>query len=536
MQHLKLPIVAVLLVLGALPATGQHHRQEGASRDISEAEARDAIALIYLGRPHEAIAMIESLREPCNGEPLYLLTRVRVMRELLPLDDEDKKMIRRVSAPLHAELDRVIEVCTRRMDQGDEDPRLLLYRGWARMYKSQLKSFARSFWSAGRDAGKGKKDLARYLKLNPDDSTADGIMSAFLYFADTIPSAFKFISKLLFLPSGDRERGLAGLERASHGGGLLEADQQVLLCSVYILFEGRYEDGLRGFRQIRTRYPEYMRLGVAMSVLHPLMPRGTGMTDDEVDNTIYDAYGKDRAKVDWGMHALLRYTRAYSDRFYGDPDVAEARLQRLAMDPPEHPDWVEPFARLELGRLLASRGRFAEARTLFQSILDTKQAGYAHGEARKMMRDLDHDPVPSGLIHDQWIRDIYHGDATTRDNSVSQLDQLVPPNLQSIFYVGEGFLLNGQYNAALESYLEVLRLEVPAWDESYQMLAASRAAEIFGSRGDYRSAARYLDRAMQYYHKEFFVDWLLQGRKRYYDRLADGKETGGPSLYSATPR
>jgi hypothetical protein len=67
------------------------------------------------------------------------------------------------------------------------------------------------------------------------------------------------------------------------------------------------------------------------------------------------------------------------------------------------------------------------------------------------------------------------------------------------------------------------------------MIASTRIAEIYASMGFYKSAARYQAVALTYYQNEYLLDWVLEGRRKYFERLADGKETRPPTLLTARP-
>ena len=185
-----------------------------ASRDLSDAEVRRTMDRVFRAQVRDQLAWTDSLAGECRGEPMFHLMRARLIRELLPVDDEGNQDLKREAEPLYSELETTIAYCDERIKAGDKDDRLHLYRGWAWMLKSHVHTFERSFWSAGRESKKGKEDLDWYLERHPDDPVASSLMGAFLYFADTLPSAFKFVSKLLFLPAGDRDRGLQMMKTA----------------------------------------------------------------------------------------------------------------------------------------------------------------------------------------------------------------------------------------------------------------------------------------------------------------------------------
>ena len=116
------------------------------TRDITERESRHAMDLLFAGKVQSALAYLETMAPECQGEPLFLLTRARLYRELLPVDDEKKEGVKEFAVVMYADLDSVVAVCTRRMKSGDENPRLLLYRGRARMFKSHVRTYERAFW------------------------------------------------------------------------------------------------------------------------------------------------------------------------------------------------------------------------------------------------------------------------------------------------------------------------------------------------------------------------------------------------------
>ena len=101
-----------------------------------------------------------------------------------------------------------------------------------------------------------------------------------LYFADTLPSAYKFVSKLLFLPSGDRDRGLRMMEAAEKWDNPIGTDNLLILYSVYLGFEGRYEEGLQGFQRLQAQYPLHATFVRPAAIMAPLLPRlGTEQSD-----------------------------------------------------------------------------------------------------------------------------------------------------------------------------------------------------------------------------------------------------------------
>ena len=508
-------------------------------RDMTEEEAAVALDLIGRGRSHTARSYVDSLSPTCDGEPLFLIIRARCFQETVPMDDADNTLGRSLSRPSLDDLDRCIKICTQRLKVEDPDPRLRLYRGWAWMAKAYVRSMTQNLFTAGREAKRGKKDLERYLEHDPEDPTAKGLLGGYLYFADTIPAAYKFFSKLLFLPTGDRDLGLQYLRTAVQRGGLLENDFKLILYNVYFYFEGRYEEGLAGLQEMNELYPEYARTAIPLAVSRPYVPRLTVRNDELVEATINSVYSAPHRDVNWSALYVVQVYRAYGDRYCNHSSTTRARLRGIIHEAPRHPDWVEPFARLELGRLYASLGHRDEAAVLFESVSKSDTFGYLRDEAKALLKDLtkyaDYFDAPSPPNLDAWIAALYQADRDSLTKLRSRFNEHATSSLAAAFYVGECDLLTGDFDRALKSYKRVISEEAPAWNHTYQLIASTRIAEIFAQRGRYEEAAKQQAHAMTFYHREYLVDWVVEGRQRYFERLAEGKESVPPTLLSVIP-
>jgi len=503
-------------------------------RDLAPAEAARVLNFVFEGKTRLAIDYLREVAAVCDGQPFYLLVKARVDRELLTVDDENKDQVKADAEPIHGELERVIEICSQRMEDGDKDPNLRLYRGLAWMSKSHLRSFARSFWRAGRDAKKGKSDLEAYLVAHPDDPLAKGALGVFLYFADTIPSVFKYASKLLFMPSGDRKKGLRYIQHAADHPSFLQPEFEGVLGTIHLLFEGKFEDGIEETIELIERYPANPRFALPLALMLPFDPKRVARNAGLVDGTMGRLVGLAPGEPERYPLTLLDFLIAHANRFLVPPDAAMAQLERIANDNPDHPDWVGGYAAFELGRLLASMGMANEARTAFDWVGHNRRVDYLHDDAARLSRALRDIDRSANVPKSTWPTEIYFGTADDRKNAIEDLTATAatPP---SDFYLAEAMMLAGDIDAALAAYHNVVESQVDPWNEEFQMLASSRIAEIHGSRGDYDSASNWLGKAMDFYQKEFLVDWLLEGRRRFYDRLRDGKTTAAPRLLTPLP-
>jgi tetratricopeptide (TPR) repeat protein len=501
------------------------------TREITDSEIATAMDLLMQSRTDEALAYLDGLAGDCSGEPLYLITRGRLLLETIPVDDDQKDYTKEVSEPVLSVFDKVIETCSNRMDDGGTDPNLWLYRGWAWMQKSHIRALGRSFYTAGRDAGRGKDDLEKYLAEDPDNPSANGLLGAFLYFTDAIPSIFKFLSKLLFLPTGDRDRGLDMIRRAAEQYDPFEPDYMRLLNNVHVYFEGRYEEGLEGTLALVKAYPAHPRPAITLATAGPFVPIERTVFRAGTDRVIAGLLDGDPARIDWGSLNTARAAQAYADRLLGDPALAAERFRAILGDSPERPDWVMGFAQFQLGQIHAGQGRRDLAREMLESVKSGDDERFRK-YAEKTLDDLDEysqwvESPPEGP-EGGWIEAIYRVGTDSLEVIASKCEALARSSPRAAFYAGECRLLLGDVQAAFTLYGKVIAWEAPAWEFAYQMIACARMAEIMALSGDYQRAAEYQRRALDYYQGEYRVDWMLEGRQQYFQRLAAGDVQGPP--------
>jgi tetratricopeptide (TPR) repeat protein len=156
--------------------------------------------------------------------------------------------------------------------------------------------------------------------------------------------------------------------------------------------------------------------------------------------------------------------------------------------------------------------------------------------AKKTLDDLEEHgkrgKSPAGGFDTRWIEAVYRVGSDSLETIASECGAL-PSSLRAVFYSGECRLLLGDFEAALGFYEKVVQWDAPAWEFPYQMIAYTRMAEIVAVSGDYARAAEHQKQALEYYQGEYLVDLMLEGRQRYFERLAAGEtQTPPPTLLS----
>ena len=129
------------------------------------------------------------------------------------------------------------------------------YLGAAYGARAQFRVYRRERLAAARDGKRIKQALERALALDPSMHDAEFGIGMYRYYAGVAPAAFKFLRFLLLLPGGDREGGLAQLERAARLGLLVRGEAQFQIHVLYLWYERKSKEALAIVRDLQARYP-----------------------------------------------------------------------------------------------------------------------------------------------------------------------------------------------------------------------------------------------------------------------------------------
>jgi hypothetical protein len=533
MLKISRPFILAALATPLLLATPAPSAPAVGVRDLTGDEYQRMLELVMDGRADQADSLLAAVADTCAGQPLYLLARARLNLEAIPVDDDDKTVTRAVAEPTYDLLEQVIAHCDAGLEADDDRLDLRFYRGWAWMVHSQLKAFARSFYSAGRDAGRGKDDLEAYLAVHPADPIANGLLGSYLYFTDAVPRLFQLLSRLLMLPTGDRERGLAMIDRAVATESPARVDFEVLDAAVTFFFEGRLTEGLALADDLVARYPHYPRLAAPVAVMAAMDPRRAPEHLARVERML--AGLPDGPGVDASSRAAVRGVLGWSARIVAGHARARAVLEDLATSPPPHPDWIAAHARLQLAEMAALEGRTGEARRLAELVRDDPLDDRFGDRAEAMLDALDdrddrddgndRDDGPADPVDDAWVAALYAAGPDSLAMLGDRLAAGADASVRAAFHAADARLLGGDRTGARRAFRELHGREVAPWERVYRLLAAARLGELAAASGNLRSAASWFARAAEDHGGLYRMEWLLRGRERYLAELHDARRS-----------
>lgn len=192
-------------------------------------------------------------REPQNPAGHFFLAMVQWWRISINIDDEQ------FDASFFDALDRVIALCDERLEKDPKDVTAIFFKGGAIGFQGRLR-FHRNDYLAAANAGRRALPLVQKAsELDPgnyDILLGTGIYN---YYAEVIPNEYPFVKPLmLFIPSGDREKGLQQLAAASEHGKYANVEATYFLMQIYYYYEKDYGKTLALALSLHQRYPANM--------------------------------------------------------------------------------------------------------------------------------------------------------------------------------------------------------------------------------------------------------------------------------------
>jgi tetratricopeptide (TPR) repeat protein len=159
----------------------------------------------------------------------------------------------------YATLESVVAMCDSMLELNEHDVNALFFKGGALGFEGRLR-FHRDDWLAAANAGRKALPLVRQASSadpkNYDIFLGTGIYN---YYAEVIPDEYPVVKPLLlFIPSGDKNKGIRELTIASERGRYASIEATYFLMQIYYMFERDYVQALRLAERLHARFPANM--------------------------------------------------------------------------------------------------------------------------------------------------------------------------------------------------------------------------------------------------------------------------------------
>lgn len=180
----------------------------------------------------------------------FFLAMVQWWRILIDIDNEQ------YDDQFHKALDDVIDLCDELLDENEGDITALFFKGGSIGFKGRLQAH-RSEWLAAANAGRRALPIVREASaLDPDNYDILLGTGIYNYYAAVIPDQYPFVKPLLlFIPPGDRQKGIQQLTSASQRGKYAAIEATYFLMQLYYLHEKNYGMALSYALTLNERFP-----------------------------------------------------------------------------------------------------------------------------------------------------------------------------------------------------------------------------------------------------------------------------------------
>lgn len=286
-------------------------------------------------------------------------------------------------------LDRVIDMCETRLDKNERDIVALFFKGGSIGFRGRLFAMRKEWVKAareGKDALPIVTDAARLAPKNADIDLGTGIYN---YYAAILPERYPVLKPvMLFLPSGDRTKGLRELENAAENARYANWEAAYFLVQALASYENKPSQALPYAKRLSEEFPrnpvfqrtlgrQYVRLSnwqEAARVFQQILERST---------TGAFGYGKSaerEAHYYIGFDAMVRRDYTAAIRHFVRCDEISRELDT------DGPSGFMVMANLRLGMVhdLVKQRPFAVKQ--YDKVLDMKDYGGAHDQARQFKK------------------------------------------------------------------------------------------------------------------------------------------------------
>ncbi|MDX1660209.1 MAG: tetratricopeptide repeat protein [Gemmatimonadota bacterium] len=340
---------------------------------------REGIDAYYRFEYDEALAAFDRVRRARPDHPLGPFLKAEAYWWLFLNDRQNVRAKRR----LEANLERAIELAKARLEIRPDDVETLFVLGSAYGRRGMLAGTRKDAWDAARDAKRAKEALDRVGEHDPGNADAAAAQGLYQYYVGTFGAVTRAASRLLFGLKGDKEEGLAALDRARREGTYTRTEAAFFQGLFYLQFEDRPDAARAILDRLRARYPGNLYFATMAAYARQRQGRFAeaatlyrSTLDRLAVTRVYGREGESITRFFYGQTLLgLGKNRQAWEQF--------VRVVRLGAEESDS----YPHAYLWLGRLADLRGEREITERYYRKVLSLPDAADSHDAADRLMDD-----------------------------------------------------------------------------------------------------------------------------------------------------
>jgi tetratricopeptide (TPR) repeat protein len=373
----RVAVLSAVLLLGASSVRAQWIKDTAIESRVQR--GIDAIYNIEFSRADSEFGEVIRLM-PDHPAGYFFRAMTQWWRILSNFEDEshDKEFL--------ASLDKVVEMCEKSLDKDESDVTALFFKGGAIGFKGRLRANRGSWLAAANDGVVAMSAIRKAFKLDPGNSDVLLGMGIYNYYADVIPGQYPIIKPvMIFLPSGDKKKGLEQLELAAQKARYARVEAMYFLLQTYFTYERQFVRALQLAQELHNRYPRnplfhrmYGRCYVSLGYWGEAFRVFTEVEEKyrkKVEG--YDAYDGREAYYYIGRHLFLagKFNEALQN--FQRCDEISMRVDKNGES------GFASMANLMIGMIYDVQKKRGSALAQYQKVLNMKEYESTHKEARR---------------------------------------------------------------------------------------------------------------------------------------------------------
>jgi tetratricopeptide (TPR) repeat protein len=284
------------------------------------------------------------------------------------------------------EMDSAVRRANRMLKRNREDFDAMFFKGAALGFSGRLKSNRGRWFKAALD-GKNALDYVLAIAEKEDQNADFGFGKAIYdYFSVVIPEEYPVVRPfMVFMPGGDKERGIANLKRTVDEGHFIRTEAAYFLLQIYYSYERNFDKSLEYVKWLRREHPRnsffhtyegrvYFRWG--------RWSEAQTIFEDIIERHDEGLPGYSQTIVEQALYYLARTHMVYRRH-----DEALPLLKRIELMS-EQADGSSVFkvlAFLRLGMVYDAQGNRSEAIRYYQAVLRLDDWSGAHDRAKRYL-------------------------------------------------------------------------------------------------------------------------------------------------------
>ncbi len=357
--------------------------EAGANRETASLRGLDFILNEEYERAH---ALFDSLitTEPRRPEG-YLGRAMAHWEESMLLAGGEERV-----RPIHALIDGAIDAAEGSVRARGESGEMYFWLGSAYGLRAAVGMTHGDLLRGVVDGLRAREFLMEALALDPGLVDVHFGLGLADYVVSRKPRLLRMVSRLLSLPAGDREAGLARLELVAREGVFCRKHALSSRAYIELYYEKHTEEGRRRFQDLLHRYPnsiDYRVRHLDAKLALTVMGRG-GDARSLIDSvgSIRDMAGRRGWTLEPWTRTKLIFVEGYGYYLSGEAELARERMESYVREV-KGKSWLLAPAELILGKLADLQGDREEAIRHYRRARKREDVWGSHAEADVYLRE-----------------------------------------------------------------------------------------------------------------------------------------------------